>query len=267
LRAGSATVPERDSSCAIPITHRSGLSVSPRFENLVPGLCLVFASNGPRRRVSRNTLFAHQLREVLAPISQELLVDVQPPAELALGLHYQVHVRVLLVGVQDHGVAVLREFLAGELPRRGQHLVRGRRRRHGKDDIVHEFRRSSRRTAVHRPPVLAGGEFQVPIIEQPLLLFQASDALTLVGLDLLGSSAADVREVSRNRTPLGSSAGHFHHDLRRMSDRARDLINLRATESTGHLRTCAPVTHHLEESRSIGRETNGKSSSQLGSPR
>jgi hypothetical protein len=33
------------------------------------------------------------------------------------------HVRMLLVGVQDHGIAVLREFLAGELPRGGQNFV------------------------------------------------------------------------------------------------------------------------------------------------
>jgi hypothetical protein len=32
------------------------------------------------------------------------------------------------------------------LPRGGQHLVRGGRRRHGKHDVVHEFRRSPRRT-------------------------------------------------------------------------------------------------------------------------
>jgi len=83
-RAGSATVPERDSSLAIPIMHRSGLPISLRFENLVPGFVLVFASNGPRRGVGRNALFAHQPREVRAPISQALLVDVEPPAELEL---------------------------------------------------------------------------------------------------------------------------------------------------------------------------------------
>ncbi|MGO9515202.1 MAG: hypothetical protein ACLP2F_16395 [Steroidobacteraceae bacterium] len=122
--------------------------------------------------------------------------------------------RVLLVGVQDHGVAVLPEFLAGELPRGGQNLVRWRRRRHGQHDVVNEFRRPARR-AVFLPPVLTGRELQVPIIEELLLLFQASDALALVGFDLQGPLAADVREVSRNRTPPRSSAGHFHHDLRR----------------------------------------------------
>jgi hypothetical protein len=111
---------------------------------------------------------------------------------------------------------------------------------------VHEFRRPSRWTAVDLPPVLAGGELQVPIIDQPLLLLSASDALALVGLDLQTSSAADVREVSRNRAPSRSSAGHFDHDLWDTPDRARDLINLRSAESTGHLRTRAPVAHDLE---------------------
>lgn len=77
--------------------------------------------------------------------------------------------RVLLVGVQDHGVAVLPEFLAGELPRGGQNLVRWRRRRHGQHDVVNEFRRPARR-AVFLPPVLTGRELQVPIIEELLLL-------------------------------------------------------------------------------------------------
>jgi hypothetical protein len=88
--------------------------IDSRRANLVypPGEAFLgFASNGPRCGVGRNPLFAHQLREVLAPISQELLVDMEPPAEVALGLDDQMHVRVLLVGVQDHGVAVLRESL------------------------------------------------------------------------------------------------------------------------------------------------------------
>ncbi len=67
------------------------------FEGPLPAFCFVHASNGPRRGVGRDTLFAYQLREVLAPISKELLVDVQPPTELVLGLHDQMHVRVLLV--------------------------------------------------------------------------------------------------------------------------------------------------------------------------
>ena len=143
-----------------------------------------FASNGPRSGIGRNTLLAHQPREVLAPFAQALLVDVQPPAELVLGLHDQMHVRVLLVGMQDHGVAMLREFLAGEFPRGGQNLVCGRRRRLGKNDVVHESRRPPRSIAVLLRAVLPGGEFQVPLIKQLLLPFPVSDELTLVGLDL-----------------------------------------------------------------------------------
>ena len=43
------------------------------------------------------------------------------------------------VGMQDHGVAMLREFLAGEFPHGGQNLVCRRRHRHGKHDVVHNF--------------------------------------------------------------------------------------------------------------------------------
>jgi hypothetical protein len=41
---------------------------------------------------------------------------------------------------------------------------------------------------------------------EALVLFPASDALTLVGLDLQSSLAADVREMSRNRTPPAVAA-------------------------------------------------------------
>lgn len=120
----------------------------------------------------------------LAPFAQALLVDAQPLSELVLSFHNQMHVRVLLFGMQDHGVAMLREFLAGEFPRGGQNLVWRRRRRNGEDDVVHEFRRPPRSIALLLPAVLPGGELQVPLIKQLLLLFRVSDELTLVGLDL-----------------------------------------------------------------------------------
>ena len=173
---------------------------------------------------------------------------------------------VLLVGVQDHGVAVLRESLAGKLPRGSENLVWGRRLWHGKHDVVNKLRRPSRRGTVHLLPILSSGEFQVPIIEQALVLFPASDAFTVVSLDFQSSFAAQVREMSRYCTPPRPPAGHFHHDLRRMPDRAQDLVNLRGAESSGHLRTCAPVTHDLEESRPIGRQAN-ESLSQRGPPK
>ena len=116
-----------------------------------------------------------------------------------------------------------------------------------------QFRRPPRRTAVPLRPVLSGGELQVPVIDEPPLLFQASDALALIRLDLQAPSAAEVREVSRNRTPPRSSAGHFHHHFRDPPHRARDLLNLCAAESSRHLQTGASVAHDLEQSRSIRR--------------
>ena len=159
----------------------------------------------------------------------------------------------------------MREFLAGEFPRGGHDLVRGCRCRHGKHDVVNEFRRPPRRSSIFLTAVLAGGEFQVPLIEQLLVLFRVSDKFALVGLDLQGASPADIREVSRHRTPLRSSASHFHHDLRRTRDRARDVCNLLGTESARHLPTTAPVTDDVEETRSNGRHAK-HSSSQCDSP-
>ena len=131
---------------------------------------------------------------------------------------------------------------------------------------MNEFRRPPHRSALFLPAVLAGSEFQVPLIEQLLVLFRASDKFALVGLDLQGASPADIREVSRHRTPPRSSAGHLHHDLRRTRDRARDVCNLLETESAGHLPITAPVTDDVEETRSNGRHAK-HSSGQRDSPR
>jgi hypothetical protein len=70
-------------------------------------------------------LLAHQASEVLAPVAQHVLVDVQPAAVLAFGFDDQVDVGVLLMGVQHHGVAVLEgELLAGKVPSGGHNPFR-----------------------------------------------------------------------------------------------------------------------------------------------
>ena len=112
---------------------------------------------------------------------------------------------------------------------------------------MHEFRRPPRRTVFPLLPVLSSDEFQVPPIEQMLLLIRASDALALVGLDLQVASAADVPKVSPNRASPRTSAGDFDHDFRSTAHSARNVCNLRDAESTWHLRTAAPVTDDVEE--------------------
>ena len=62
-------------------------------------------------------------REILAPVPQHFFVDMQPSAVFAFGFDDHVDVRVPLVSVEDHGVAVLRcKLFASELSGGGQDL-------------------------------------------------------------------------------------------------------------------------------------------------
>ena len=63
------------------------------------------------------------LREILAPAPQHFFVDVQPSAVFVFGFDDHMNMRVLLVGVEHEGIAVLRcELFASELPSGGQDL-------------------------------------------------------------------------------------------------------------------------------------------------
>jgi hypothetical protein len=90
----------------------------------VTGLTLVSPTRQAWSGVRGNPLFSHEPREILTPPTQHSLIEVQTAPLFALGLHDQVNVRVLLITVQDHGIAVLcAEFLARELPSSGQYLL------------------------------------------------------------------------------------------------------------------------------------------------
>ena len=80
-------------------------------------------------------------------------------------------------------------------------------------------------------PVLAGDEFQVPVIEQHLLCFPADDAVTLVGLNGEFTFSADVPEVSGYGTDPSTASGDFHHDFGDPSDSALDLLDLAGSKS------------------------------------
>ncbi|MGB6605012.1 MAG: hypothetical protein WBE65_12045 [Steroidobacteraceae bacterium] len=87
---------------------------------MVPGLVsgrrhrlLALTAGRSRSGVRGDALIPHHLGEILAPLSQHGFVDVEAPTVDALGLNDQVHVWVLLVSMECHGVAVLRpELLA-----------------------------------------------------------------------------------------------------------------------------------------------------------
>src|SRR6185437_14750318 len=87
-----------------------------------------------------DTLVPHHPGKVLAPIAQHDFVDVETRGMKALGLHHDMHVGMLLMSVECHGIAVLEpESLPRKSPRCCQHLVRRRWRWHGKDDVVHQL--------------------------------------------------------------------------------------------------------------------------------
>src|SRR5688572_6411758 len=69
----------------------------------------------PRRGVGGDALLPQERCELLAPLPQCLLANVEPFAglELMLALDHQMHVRMRLIRVQHHGVSMLqREVLA-----------------------------------------------------------------------------------------------------------------------------------------------------------
>ncbi len=135
----------RLSPCLGPVEH-------------VLGRSLGLASHGPRCGIGVDSEPTHLLGKVLAPLPEHGLIDMKAsPAVLAFGFDDQVHMGVVLVSVQHHGVSVHgAELLAGESPRRGQHLPRRRRGGHRKDDVVDELHRPRDGPFPTRPPVLAG---------------------------------------------------------------------------------------------------------------
>jgi hypothetical protein len=88
------------------LKYDAGSATALRTEEFVGVLALGLSTEEPTCGVGGDSLVAHQLSEVLPPDLQHGFVDVQSFAEFVLGLHDQVHVRVLLIGMQDHRVSM-----------------------------------------------------------------------------------------------------------------------------------------------------------------
>src|SRR5579863_8020264 len=157
---------------------------------------LALAADGSRSGVRGDALIPHHSGEILAPLSQHGFVDVEAPTVDTLGLNDQVHVWVLLMRMECHGVAVLRpELLACEHLSRRKYLVRWGRRRHRQHDVVHQLDGAARLVGLLWLPVLPGRELQVPVFDQCILLrFRYPLSLTRLQVEL--SLLADVRQVS-----------------------------------------------------------------------
>src|ERR1700722_18964998 len=115
-----------------PLACRGGIAALPGAVDRVAEGLLSLSAGGTRGRIGRDPLVPHHLSKVLPPLPQHRLVDMKASlAVLALGLDDQVHMRVVLMSVQHHGVSMLRaELLARENLRCRQYLSRGCRRGH-----------------------------------------------------------------------------------------------------------------------------------------
>lgn len=76
-----------------------GVAVLVRTVDRIASITLAATTYEARRRIRGNPLLSHESRKILAPPAQHLLINVQSPPLFALGLHDQVHMRVLLVGM------------------------------------------------------------------------------------------------------------------------------------------------------------------------
>ena len=169
---------------------------------------------------------SHRAREVLPPLPQHRLVDVQPPRlGLALSLHDQVHVRVPLMRVKREDVTMCAELLTREGPRGGEHFVRRGTCGHGEHDVVHQLDTRCLRSCREFGSVLACAQLQMPCPEE-ILLRVFANALTPIGLELDFPLVADVSDVGGNGADAASAAGDFDQDLGYAPEGASDLLDL-----------------------------------------
>jgi len=207
------------------------------------------ASKRRGRGIGRDTLFTQEGGEVLAPLPQGRLADVEALAglELVFGLDHQVNVRMGLVGVQHHRVAILqRKVLARELPSGDEHSLRRRALRHRQHDVVDGLGPRVRPSIVRLRAVLALREVEIPVGHERCAGALAEQFAALVGFDRQLAVPADVVEMRLGAGDIAGSAGDLHHHLGRPSDGASDLLDLLVAEPQDRRRTPSTVTHDVE---------------------
>ena len=113
-----------------------------------------------------------------------------------VGTDDQVHVRMGLVGVQHHRVAVLeRELLPREVAARRQQPFRRRPGGHRQDDVVHELGLPAT-APLHRPPAVEPGiDLEIPVLDQLCRDILALKSLAIVRFDFELALSADVLKM------------------------------------------------------------------------
>ena len=87
-----------------------------------------------------------------------------------------------------------------------------------------------------RPSVLAGGEIEMPVLEEGLLAILAH-VLPTICFNIKFPVLADVGKVSRHSAYFLAAAGDFDHDFRGAPYRSANLIDLLYREATRLRRT------------------------------
>jgi hypothetical protein len=173
------------------------------------------STNEARRRICFHTDATQVVREFLAPLTQVGLADIQALALLADRLDDHMDMRMRLVGMECHGVAVLeRQLLATRPLRREQNLVRRRSGRHRKHQFVNQLRRPL--TLHSAKSRLAFRQIEVPILDQVRGCLTVLKTLPVVGPQLDLPVPADVRQMLAHRRHRSCSGWqHLDYDFRR----------------------------------------------------
>src|SRR6185437_10407107 len=154
------------------------------------------ATHGPLSGICRDPLCPQLYSKLAPPTAQGRLAYVQASAVLTDRLDDQVHVRVLLISVQNHEVAMLeREFVACEVPAGGQEFCRRSTARHRQNDVVHQFRGLATGSTSVRGPQPHGQDVEFPVLHDTTPCVPAFDSYALVGLQLQLAMPVDVLQM------------------------------------------------------------------------
>ena len=191
--------------------------------------------------------------EVLAPLPQHGLVDVEPPAVSAFRLDDQVHMWVSLMRVERHDVLMLAsEVLAGEGLRRRKHRLRRRRAGHRKHDVVRQFR-SRRACPLSLPLRYCPGESSRCQLLRNSFWPSLVDSLSVIGLEVDLALLADVGEVRGDGADPPSPAGYFTMTSGACPSRCARMCSICGGREAVRLRGTGPPT--AEEVKERGPRT------------
>jgi hypothetical protein len=166
-------------------------------------------------------------REFLAPFPQGGLANIEVHTLLAHRLDDDVHVRMLLVSMEDHRISVLQgELLLRKPAHRRQELVWRSAHRHGEDNVMDEPGRLAivRNDDSRSTPM--GYKIEIPILDQRPSHLVPFQAVALIRFELQFSITADVLDVISDALKAPPTPGHLDHDFRRALDSSRDLVTL-----------------------------------------